>query len=159
MSARSASDIFMDLLQSGLTNEQIVLVVELITSVAISANDAGRSVPRALSNRRDFDRERKRNDPNAALYRSEDWISLRNEVLKRDGFSCAYCDDEDDVELTADHVVPLSRGGTNDRSNLVCACLPCNSSKRNLLLTEWPGRRTARIVRDFSWILDEGVCS
>jgi 5-methylcytosine-specific restriction endonuclease McrA len=33
-----------------------------------------------------------------------------------------------------DHVVPLSKGGTNDTSNLVPCCRPCNSRKGNRLL-------------------------
>lgn len=32
---------------------------------------------------------------------------------------------------TADHIVPLSAGGTNDAHNLQPACGPCNSSKGN----------------------------
>jgi 5-methylcytosine-specific restriction endonuclease McrA len=36
-----------------------------------------------------------------------------------------------------DHVVPLSRGGSNDISNLVIACSYCNCSKNNKLLHEW----------------------
>lgn len=38
-----------------------------------------------------------------------------------------------------DHVIPLSRGGTNDLSNLVLACPPCNLSKNDRLPHEWPG--------------------
>jgi len=36
-----------------------------------------------------------------------------------------------------DHIVPLSRGGRNDRDNLVLACPPCNESKGGRLLCEW----------------------
>lgn len=32
-------------------------------------------------------------------------------------------------ELTVDHVIPLSKGGTNHRSNLAILCRPCNSAK------------------------------
>jgi hypothetical protein len=42
--------------------------------------------------------------------------------------SCALCGRTDD--LTRDHIVPLSRGGTNARSNLRILCRPCNSAKR-----------------------------
>ncbi|MFF3062631.1 HNH endonuclease [Streptomyces sp. NPDC057909] len=33
--------------------------------------------------------------------------------------------------LTADHIVPLSRGGTNDASNLRTYCKSCNSRRGN----------------------------
>lgn len=42
--------------------------------------------------------------------------------------SCAYCG-RSDVRLTADHVVPLSRGGRHEPANLVWACRSCNSRK------------------------------
>lgn len=70
-----------------------------------------------------------------------DWWPLRARILERDSYACVYCGNTDaDAPLCADHVVPLSRGGTNDESNLVCACIPCNSSKNNRLLSEWKGR-------------------
>lgn len=34
-------------------------------------------------------------------------------------------------DLTADHVVPLARGGTNERSNLTVLCRGCNARKRD----------------------------
>lgn len=47
---------------------------------------------------------------------------------------CFYCGGPGG---TVDHVVPLSRGGQHAEGNLVPACLPCNSSKRDKLLVEW----------------------
>lgn len=35
--------------------------------------------------------------------------------------------------MTCEHVVPISRGGTNNLSNIVALCQPCNESKGNLL--------------------------
>jgi 5-methylcytosine-specific restriction endonuclease McrA len=67
------------------------------------------------------------------------WAPLRDAVIERDGFMCTYCGDTD-APLCADHVIPLSRGGTNLIDNLVCACIPCNSSKSDRLLEEWRGR-------------------
>ena len=48
-------------------------------------------------------------------------------VRERDSHKCVYCDAVED--LTLDHVVPLSRGGSNEVGNLVTACRTCNSSK------------------------------
>lgn len=47
-------------------------------------------------------------------------------------YRCAYCGvSEIDVgaELTVDHFQPVSRGGTDDLSNWVYACHPCNEFK------------------------------
>jgi hypothetical protein len=61
-------------------------------------------------------------------------VSRRNGV--RYG-TCTYCHREG-VPLTRDHVVPLSRGGTNDAANVVDACDPCNGFKGDRLLSELP---------------------
>jgi hypothetical protein len=41
---------------------------------------------------------------------------------------CWYCHKKFD-KLTADHMTPIARGGSNDISNIVPACLSCNASK------------------------------
>lgn len=51
---------------------------------------------------------------------------------------CVYCGATE--QITIDHVVPLSRGGKHEAENLAPACLPCNCSKNNKLLSEWNGR-------------------
>jgi 5-methylcytosine-specific restriction endonuclease McrA len=62
-------------------------------------------------------------------------------LFARDNYSCQYCG-RSVVELkprhalTRDHVVPLSRGGNNDWSNVVTACSPCNTRKANNLPSE-----------------------
>lgn len=68
-----------------------------------------------------------------------DWWPLRNSIIEAADWTCHYCQEQHD-NMCADHVIPLSRGGTNDPDNLVCACVPCNSSKADRLLSEWKGR-------------------
>lgn len=34
-------------------------------------------------------------------------------------------------DLTVDHIIPLARGGTHDRSNMRVLCRGCNSRKRD----------------------------
>ena len=53
---------------------------------------------------------------------------------KRQGKCCAYCQRPAD---TVEHVVPLSRGGSNHEGNLVPACRSCNASKGDRLIVEW----------------------
>lgn len=48
---------------------------------------------------------------------------------------CAYCGTRH--ELTRDHIIPRSRGGTDDPSNLVWACRNCNAAKGNRTPQEW----------------------
>lgn len=50
-------------------------------------------------------------------------------IFERDAYTCGYCGKVGKKGLTLDHIVPKSRGGTNDPSNLVAACMPCNNWK------------------------------
>lgn len=64
------------------------------------------------------------------------WATIRLSVFQRDNYACRYCG-ASGVPLDCDHVIPLSRGGTNDKTNLVAACKPCNCSKGDKLVSEW----------------------
>lgn len=59
----------------------------------------------------------------AGTWSLSEWRSL----LDRYGLACAYC--ARPGPLTADHRVPLSRGGSNEIANLLPACKSCNSRK------------------------------
>jgi len=51
---------------------------------------------------------------------------------------CHYCGRKfNPADLTMDHVIPLARGGTSERINLVPACKECNTRKKHLLPVEW----------------------
>lgn len=50
-------------------------------------------------------------------------------IYRKQGGKCAYCREDLDDTYNVDHVIPISRGGSNDPSNLCCACQPCNFSK------------------------------
>ncbi len=64
----------------------------------------------------------------------------RYEVFERDGYTCQYCGAKaPDVELHIDHIVPVSKGGTNDMTNLVTACASCNLGKSDLETTRFSG--------------------
>jgi 5-methylcytosine-specific restriction endonuclease McrA len=52
------------------------------------------------------------------------------EILKAQGHRCAYCrTDLHKAKRHVDHIQPLARGGSNDRTNLQWLCAPCNLSK------------------------------
>ena len=59
-------------------------------------------------------------------------------LFARDRYRCQYCgrlqiELKPRESLTRDHLIPLSRGGANDWTNVVTACSPCNLSKGGLL--------------------------
>ena len=54
----------------------------------------------------------------------------RRNVFYRDGHCCQYCGLNND-QLSIDHVIPRSRGGTDSWENVTTACLRCNVRKGN----------------------------
>lgn len=65
-------------------------------------------------------------------------LSTRLAIYHRDGFRCVYCRSEE--QLTLDHVLPGTRGGTNHPSNLVTCCHWCNSIRQDSEMRHWLGR-------------------
>lgn len=53
---------------------------------------------------------------------------------------CRYCRrlfEDNGLDKTRDHVVPLSRGGLNTKENRVPCCFPCNQWKNDRPLSDW----------------------
>lgn len=62
---------------------------------------------------------------------------LRFEIFQRDKFTCQYCGrtkDGDKVKLELDHIVPVSKGGTDEINNLTTSCRDCNQGKSNKII-------------------------
>lgn len=51
----------------------------------------------------------------------------RESVFAADDFRCRYCGSTED--LTVDHIIPRTFGGTNKRENLQTLCRSCNLEK------------------------------
>ena len=61
----------------------------------------------------------------------------RRNIYEHYGYRCAYCGIKfNSSELNLEHVIPRSRGGTTDWSNIVTACISCNCRKGNRLPAE-----------------------
>ncbi len=62
-------------------------------------------------------------------------------LFARDDYQCQYCGRRANElkpreSLTRDHLIPMSRGGTNEWSNVVTACSSCNTRKANRMPAE-----------------------
>jgi 5-methylcytosine-specific restriction endonuclease McrA len=56
----------------------------------------------------------------------------RRNIFKRDHNTCQYCGARPgSEELTIDHILPRSMGGTSTWENCVLACVECNARKAN----------------------------
>lgn len=64
------------------------------------------------------------------------WRKLRLKILSRDNYKCKYCGIVS-LNMQVDHIKPVSKGGNDDESNLVAACLKCNSKKNNNRLKDF----------------------
>jgi hypothetical protein len=62
---------------------------------------------------------------NYIRYHTRTLRANRNRIYRRDNYECVYCGSK--RNLTLDHVIPKSRGGKNDWTNLVTSCQKCNS--------------------------------
>jgi 5-methylcytosine-specific restriction endonuclease McrA len=61
----------------------------------------------------------------------------RRNLYKRDNYTCQYCNKQyGPSNLNIDHVIPTSRGGRTSWNNCVVSCVPCNSKKANMILSE-----------------------
>jgi 5-methylcytosine-specific restriction endonuclease McrA len=73
-------------------------------------------------------------------------ISIRRAVYERDGWECQLCDLPVDRDArfpdlwcaTLDHVVPYSRGGSDDEDNLQLTHFTCNCRKQDRVPVAYP---------------------
>ena len=73
----------------------------------------------------------------------------RRALFKRDNYECAYCGkkagvDLDIIEYSVDHIIPSSRGGRTEWTNVCLSCTNCNRKKDNRTPEE--AHMTLRIV-------------
>lgn len=68
------------------------------------------------------------------------------DIFERDGYACRICGYMQD--LTIDHIQPLSKNGSNDKSNLWTLCRKCNGKKKDKIIQPDP---ILKQFRDFHY--------
>lgn len=65
--------------------------------------------------------------------------NIKKEFKNENEKVCYYCKKSitNEKELTVDHLIPLSRGGKDDKTNMVISCRKCNFEKGDLTEEEY----------------------
>ncbi|MHB8597295.1 MAG: HNH endonuclease signature motif containing protein [Ktedonobacteraceae bacterium] len=85
----------------------------------------------AIADKAKFARRRTRKTLAGGKFTAQEWLALNEKY----SFSCLCCGrKEPDIKLTADHVVPVAKGGSSDISNIQPLCLSCNSKKHSKIV-------------------------
>ena len=77
------------------------------------------------------EKKRKQNGKKGRLYDKAFWKRLRVQILERDNYLCVACMKLGKLTpaTDVDHIVPLSKGGTNSPDNLQALCHECHKQK------------------------------
>lgn len=101
----------------------------------VTLGKAYRETPKGQGVRRDAARNRRARKLAAE---GKHTFGQELEQLARQKNKCYYCGKKlKDEKWHADHVVPLSRNGSDDIANIVIACPKCNQRKNDKLPHEW----------------------
>ena len=88
-----------------------------------------------------FSRRRSRKTQAGGSYTPQQWRMLKMQYSS----TCLCCGRwEPEIKLTADHVIPISRGGTSDISHIQPLCYSCNSKKYNKIIDYRKGKHYER---------------
>jgi hypothetical protein len=101
--------------------------------------DDAKTCSRRCKGKASYARRRARERNAQGTYTWGEVIRVWRSIDKR----CSYCDERVTV-IEPDHVIPLSKGGSNSITNVTPSCPLCNSDKRDLLLNDWYTDRARR---------------
>ena len=100
---------------SSLTKEEAELLITI----------CDKKIDDFLGRKQDIYDHRKRNFDNLSG-------SLRYRIIKRSGGKCEACGISSEIRaIDVDHIIPKSKGGSDDESNLQALCYKCNREKRD----------------------------
>lgn len=74
-------------------------------------------------------------DKTNRAFRGKITQALRVAVFENDAYRCIKCDSHKMLEV--DHIIPVSKGGSNEPNNLQTLCNPCNNSKGVKDMEDW----------------------
>jgi hypothetical protein len=125
------SAIFWMVLFAGVIAVLVTIFDKIFTSIGINMNEIGGCIAYPVSILiaiillgtiiQKLDNKKKTN--NLSMLYPENWYEIRALALERDNYQCGNCHAS---AVHVHHIVPLSKGGTNDLSNLRSLCEDCH---------------------------------
>lgn len=67
-------------------------------------------------------------------------INFTNQLLVAQNNRCFYCESDLSKYKAVEHLIPIIKGGDNQKTNLVYSCKKCNSSKGTLTLVQYSNK-------------------
>ena len=104
----------------------IVLLLFIIGTIS-EDNDASSATSRQIMD-----------DSSNSFYKGSgfgDLTFFKEELIEKNGAYCEMCG-QTDVPLQVDHIVPISKGGLNEISNMQLLCYECHMKKHNYYFDE-----------------------
>lgn len=87
----------------------------------------------------------KKNDSRLYSVNVKFWYYLLKTIFERDNYTCTYCG-AIGGKLEGDHIIPFSKGGSDELSNLTTSCRKCNRQKKDKTLSEFITWRQLKII-------------
>lgn len=115
------------------SNDSYLLAMRLILNSRHSTQDQ-KEAAQAIIERTLAEIEAEEKKRLCALRRAEfarNYEPIKLALIARDGYGCVECGAQDN--MTIDHIIPLSKGGTDKLDNLRFLCSSCNSKKKDRL--------------------------
>ena len=79
-----------------------------------------------LKNKQELKKERRRKKKRQLRINQ----NLKFKYFNNLNYNCYYCKNNFETKiLTIEHIIPLSKGGTNDLNNITLACKDCNQKQ------------------------------
>ena len=111
----------------------LIIVIVLFALGVIQLNDikpfCSNSTQKILNTAETFFNEQKRDLPNRKKHTRKVSESLKKQIASDQQWLCKSCKKLLDYTYEIDHVIPLFKGGSNDKHNLQALCRSCHGIK------------------------------
>lgn len=110
-----------------LQDESVLLLKNISKSKVFYEDDIEFAKELSIKNNRGYYKNKDFWDAKVRVERAKVSNKMRFSILSRDHYKCKYCGSTQNLEI--DHIIPISKGGKSEYSNLQTLCHRCNVNK------------------------------